>query len=124
LDNKKIIVKVDRWSKYSKYPLGHFVSVIGDIGDPYTEGNVILLEHNVEIKNFSKHVMDCLPADGVLISSSLSFDNFRKIGKYLKKNIKREQILETIMYVVLTLLAVKTSMMLCIATYYQTEIIK
>ena len=64
LDNKKIIFKFDQWGINSKLPQGHFVSVIGDIGDAYTEGNVILLEHNVEIKNFSKAVMECLPAEG------------------------------------------------------------
>jgi exosome complex exonuclease DIS3/RRP44 len=46
-------------------PKGHFVSVIGEIGDERTEGDVILLEHNVEIKQFSKAVYDCLPAKGV-----------------------------------------------------------
>jgi exosome complex exonuclease DIS3/RRP44 len=67
LDDKKIIVKIDNWGVGSKYPRGHFVSIIGKIGDDYTEGNVILLEHNVEIKNFSRHVMECLPTQGVTI---------------------------------------------------------
>jgi Exoribonuclease R len=65
LDDKKIIVKIDNWGISSLFPRGHFVSTIGKIGDEYTEGNVILLEHNVEIKNFSKHVMECLPPEGV-----------------------------------------------------------
>ena len=33
------------------------------MGDISTEGNVILLEHNVEIRAFSKQVLDCLPAE-------------------------------------------------------------
>lgn len=65
LDTKKIIVKIDSWNTNSKLPKGHFVSVIGEIGDERTEGDVILLEHNVEIKQFSKAVYDCLPPKGV-----------------------------------------------------------
>lgn len=40
--------------------------VIGDIGDLDTEQKVILLEHNVELRNFSKQVYDCLPPEGVI----------------------------------------------------------
>lgn len=123
MDTKKIIVKVDNWKTSSKYPQGHFVSVIGEIGDPYTEGNVILLEHNVEIKNFSKLVMDCLPPEGVIIKTVTSFlIKIRKIGKSLKKNMQREKISETIMFAVSILLDVKISMMLFIADCYLMEI--
>lgn len=44
---KRIQVASDTWPKNSPYPLCHFVRVIGNIGDIKTEGNVILLEHNV-----------------------------------------------------------------------------
>lgn len=50
MDDKKIIVKIDSWDHYSSLPKGHFVSIIGKAGDDITEGNLILLEHNVEIK--------------------------------------------------------------------------
>lgn len=33
----------------------------------YVEGNVILLEHSVEIREFSKDVLKCLPIDGVIL---------------------------------------------------------
>ena len=35
------------------YRYGHFMQVIGNIGDLETESKVILLEHNVETRNFS-----------------------------------------------------------------------
>lgn len=35
--------------------------VIGESGDTRAEGDVILLEHNVEFRAFTKQVLDCLP---------------------------------------------------------------
>lgn len=64
LVNKRIVVAFDGWPANSAKPLGHFKRIIGDIGDIRTEGDVILLEHNVEIAPFSKAVYDCLPAQG------------------------------------------------------------
>ncbi|KAL4471595.1 hypothetical protein ABPG74_008488 [Tetrahymena malaccensis] len=61
LEGKKIQIGFDNWSKSSKYPLGHFKMLIGDSGDTKAEGDVILLEHNVEYRAFSKQVLDCLP---------------------------------------------------------------
>ena len=62
--NKRIVVTFDGWPANSAKPLGHFKRIIGDIGDMRTEGDVILLEHNVEIAPFSKAVYDCLPPEG------------------------------------------------------------
>lgn len=42
-----------------------------------TEGDVILLEHNVEISPFSKAVYDCLPSEGEAYAISEE-----EIGKY------------------------------------------
>ncbi len=50
LTKKRIMVEFDDWPRFSKYPLCHFVRVIGDEGSSRAEGDVILLEHNVEIK--------------------------------------------------------------------------
>jgi exosome complex exonuclease DIS3/RRP44 len=47
LREKRIVVALDEWPINSKYPMGHFRKVLGDIGDPKVEGDVILLEHNV-----------------------------------------------------------------------------
>ncbi|KAL2609132.1 hypothetical protein R1flu_027705 [Riccia fluitans] len=61
LVNKRIIVAVDAWDRTMRYPAGHYVSTIGDIGDRDTESEVILLENDVNNKPFSKQVLDCLP---------------------------------------------------------------
>jgi exoribonuclease R len=35
--NKRIVVAVDSWDVLSRYPSGHYVRTIGDIGDKETE---------------------------------------------------------------------------------------
>ena len=50
LAKNRIMVEFDDWPSFSKYPLCHFVRVIGEEGSIKAEGDVILLEHNVEIK--------------------------------------------------------------------------
>lgn len=62
MENKKIQISFDNWSAYSIFPMGHFKMLIGDSGDTRAEGDVILLEHNVEFRAFNKQVLDCLPA--------------------------------------------------------------
>lgn len=55
---------VDGWPQKSKYPLGHLVGIFGKAGDNDTQSKVILFEHSVETRNFSKAVYDCLPKEG------------------------------------------------------------
>lgn len=62
--DKKIIFSIDNWPKESKYPFGHLVGVFGKAEDLETESKVILFEHNVETRSFSKAVLDCLPKEG------------------------------------------------------------
>lgn len=38
--NKRIVVAVDSWDVLSRYPSGHYVRTIGDIGDKETETEV------------------------------------------------------------------------------------
>lgn len=38
--DKRIIVAVDSWDRQSRYPSGHYVRTIGDIGDRDTESEV------------------------------------------------------------------------------------
>ncbi|KAL3677411.1 hypothetical protein R1sor_027359 [Riccia sorocarpa] len=61
LMNKRIIVAVDTWDRTMRYPSGHYISTIGDIGDRDTESEVILLENDINNKPFAKQVLDCLP---------------------------------------------------------------
>jgi len=59
--SKRIIVAIDSWPRNSRYPLGHFVRCLGDIGDKDTENEVLLLEHDVPHSNFSEAVLSFLP---------------------------------------------------------------
>lgn len=59
--SKRVIVSIDSWPRDSRYPQGHFVRVLGDVGDKDTENQVLLLEHDIPHQPFSKAVLDCLP---------------------------------------------------------------
>jgi exosome complex exonuclease DIS3/RRP44 len=45
-------------------PLGHFVKSLGVSGDKETETEVLLLEHDVPFQEFSKRILEDLPAEG------------------------------------------------------------
>ncbi|KMQ94973.1 exosome complex exonuclease rrp44 [Lasius niger] len=61
LSKQRIIVALDSWPRNSKYPLGHFVRALGNIGDKETENEVLLLEHDVPHSHFSDAVLSFLP---------------------------------------------------------------
>ncbi|XP_031850176.2 exosome complex exonuclease RRP44-like protein Dis3 [Nomia melanderi] len=61
LSKQRIIVAIDSWPRNSRYPLGHFVRALGEIGDKVTENEVILLEHDVPHSRFSDAVLSSLP---------------------------------------------------------------
>lgn len=61
LSKQRIIVAIDSWPRNSRYPLGHFVRALGEIGDKATENKVILLEHDVPHSRFSDAVLSSLP---------------------------------------------------------------
>ncbi len=42
LSSQKIIVAIDSWPRSSRYPLGHFVRALGNIGDKDTENEVTI----------------------------------------------------------------------------------
>ena len=64
LTHKRIMVSFDKWPTWSRYPLCHYVRTIGEVGDHKAEADTILLEHNVEIREFSKAAYACLPPQG------------------------------------------------------------
>jgi exosome complex exonuclease DIS3/RRP44 len=70
LKNKRIIVNIDCWARDSRYPLGHFVKCLGEIGNKETENEVLLLEHDVPNYPFPQGVLDCLPSVPWSISDS------------------------------------------------------
>uniref|UniRef100_A0A7S4N145 Ribosomal RNA-processing protein 44 n=1 Tax=Guillardia theta TaxID=55529 RepID=A0A7S4N145_GUITH len=61
---KRILVAIDSWEADSKFPSGHYVRTIGDIGDIQCESEVILIEHDVCIREFAPAVFKLLPPVG------------------------------------------------------------
>ncbi|XP_034253802.1 exosome complex exonuclease RRP44 [Thrips palmi] len=61
LKSQRIIVAIDAWPRTSRYPLGHFVRALGNVGDKDTENEVLLLEHDVPHSKFSDQVLSFLP---------------------------------------------------------------
>ncbi|KAK3581182.1 hypothetical protein CHS0354_024716 [Potamilus streckersoni] len=61
LAGQRIVVAIDSWPKNSRYPHGHFVRMLGNVGDRETENEVLLLEHDVPHNNFSDSVLSFLP---------------------------------------------------------------
>jgi exosome complex exonuclease DIS3/RRP44 len=64
LVGKRIIVAIDSWSRTSKHPSGHFVKIVGEVGEKKTETEVLLHEHDVPYAPFSQNVLACLPSEG------------------------------------------------------------
>jgi len=62
LIGQRIVVAIDSWPRFSKYPQGHLVKALGEIGDKNTENEVLLLEHDVAHEPFSQAVLNCLPS--------------------------------------------------------------
>ena len=58
---KRIVVSIDSWPRSSRFPSGHFVRELGEIGDKDTENEVLLLEHEVPHQSFSQAVLADLP---------------------------------------------------------------
>lgn len=61
LEGQRIVVAIDCWPRQSRYPQGHFVRRLGEIGDKDTENEVLLLEHDIPHSVFSEAVLQCLP---------------------------------------------------------------
>ncbi|KAF6154330.1 hypothetical protein GIB67_026786 [Kingdonia uniflora] len=72
--DKRIVVAVDSWDRLSRYPSGHYVRTIGEIGDRDTESEassstqplfaynfVVLIENDIDCRPFSTQVLACLP---------------------------------------------------------------
>uniref|UniRef100_A0A7S2W718 Ribosomal RNA-processing protein 44 n=1 Tax=Mucochytrium quahogii TaxID=96639 RepID=A0A7S2W718_9STRA len=64
IKDKRILVSIDSWDRYSNFPDGHFIRTLGVIGDRETETAVLLHEHDIPTRAFSKKVMKCLPREG------------------------------------------------------------
>lgn len=60
---KKILVSIDDWPQDSLLPIGHITKVFGNKEDVDVENEVILFEFNVETRQFSQKVLNCLPPE-------------------------------------------------------------
>lgn len=50
----RVVVRIDSWESTSVYPNGHFVRVLGRIGDLEGEIATILVENNISVAPFSE----------------------------------------------------------------------
>ncbi|XP_061451111.1 DIS3-like exonuclease 1 isoform X3 [Rhineura floridana] len=61
LQDFRVIVRIDSWESTSLYPNGHFVRVLGHIGDLEGEIQTILVENSVSVNPFSEAQMCEMP---------------------------------------------------------------
>lgn len=61
IKDKRLAVVIDEWTEFSAFPTGHYIEILGKIGDRDTEAIVILKEHDIPHYDFSAAVYDCLP---------------------------------------------------------------
>ncbi len=64
LVDQKILVTIDSWSPYSRYPDGHFVRSLGQVEGKEAEQESLLLEYEVPYRPFGKAILSCLPTEG------------------------------------------------------------
>ncbi len=69
--NQRLLVAIDDWPEDSLLPHGHYVTILGDIGEKNIETTILLHEFNVTTTEFSKDVMACLPASDWCISPDI-----------------------------------------------------
>ena len=62
LQGHRILVRIDSWPVNSQYPQGHFVSVVGKMGDLETEIDTILAENDIQVSPFSQGILNELPS--------------------------------------------------------------
>ncbi|KAI3385920.1 hypothetical protein SNEBB_005789 [Seison nebaliae] len=80
-EGKRVMVALDSWPPESRFPLGHIVRVLGDIGDTETETEIQLLEHDVPFYQFSEEVLKCLPSMPWNLEKEI--DEYRKDLRHL-----------------------------------------
>nr|XP_016853552.1 PREDICTED: LOW QUALITY PROTEIN: DIS3-like exonuclease 1 [Anolis carolinensis] len=61
LQDFRVVVRIDSWESTSLYPNGHFVRVLGRIGDLESEIQTILVENSISVKPFSEAQMCEMP---------------------------------------------------------------
>ena len=62
--DQKILVTIDSWTPFSRYPDGHFVRALGKVESKEAEQESLLLEYEVPYRPFGKAILECLPLEG------------------------------------------------------------
>ncbi|OXA50994.1 Exosome complex exonuclease RRP44 [Folsomia candida] len=60
-EGQKIVAQIDQWPISSRFPVGHYIKILGPAGTIETETSAILHEHGIPHDPFSKAVEACLP---------------------------------------------------------------
>uniref|UniRef100_A0A250Y6Q7 DIS3-like exonuclease 1 n=1 Tax=Castor canadensis TaxID=51338 RepID=A0A250Y6Q7_CASCN len=63
LQDSRVVVRIDSWESTSVYPNGHFVRVLGRIGDLEGEIATILVENSISVVPFSEAQMCEMPVN-------------------------------------------------------------
>ncbi|XP_068131120.1 DIS3-like exonuclease 1 [Hyperolius riggenbachi] len=63
LQDYRVVVRIDSWDATSLYPNGHFVRVLGQIGDLEAEIQTILVENSISMNPFSEAQMAEMPTN-------------------------------------------------------------
>lgn len=64
LSTQKFLVSVDAWPVTARYPEGHFVRALGEVGSKEGELESLLEEFEVPYRAFSASILECLPEEG------------------------------------------------------------
>ncbi|KAM0791799.1 hypothetical protein ACM66B_004062 [Microbotryomycetes sp. NB124-2] len=64
LSSQKFLVSIDSWPITSKYPEGHFVRLLGQVGSKEGELESLLEEWEIPYRPFSSAILSCLPKEG------------------------------------------------------------
>lgn len=64
LSTQKFLVSIDAWPVTARYPEGHFVRALGEVGSKEGELESLLEEWEVPYRPFSASILECLPEEG------------------------------------------------------------
>ncbi|EDR25648.1 exosome complex exonuclease RRP44, putative [Entamoeba dispar SAW760] len=83
LASQRILVLIDAWDTTSKYPTGHYVATLGNVGDKASETEAILELHEIPHYEFPEIVLKCLP----LLPFEITDDYLKGRYDFRKENV-------------------------------------
>ncbi|CAK9293952.1 unnamed protein product [Gordionus sp. m RMFG-2023] len=66
--SKLLVVHIDSWPPHSRYPKGHYVKTLGNIGDKESQNEALLIEHDIKNYEYPLKALKCLPQPNWKIS--------------------------------------------------------